>query len=282
MDNCLWHFINNLKRGWVLKEEVDKKNIHLRKSKYKRSNIFSQKLNHVLLIFMISLVLLSSISYASDGSSGKEFTFLGDGESPTDNADDIQDELVESDDNMTDVDLLDTNITAKVINNKLNHVTIEVNVSDVNNNSVSNGSITVKNQNETMLEDVEIENDSVRIDLNFTSPGDYELIIVYNPSDGYNSSEVMLLVSIENGDADTTSQPGNTSDANQNLYSSNNISSSDSYSSSSSYIGNANSHKFHSSDCQEITKMNSQNKVTFNSRQEAVNNGYKPCKKCNP
>lgn len=50
----------------------------------------------------------------------------------------------------------------------------------------------------------------------------------------------------------------------------------------SSYIGNANSKKFHYADCAAVGKMNPANKVTFNTRDEAVTAGYVPCKRCNP
>ena len=48
------------------------------------------------------------------------------------------------------------------------------------------------------------------------------------------------------------------------------------------YIGNANSHKFHVPSCKSVGKMSEKNKVTFSSRDEAINQGYTPCKNCNP
>ena len=50
----------------------------------------------------------------------------------------------------------------------------------------------------------------------------------------------------------------------------------------SNYIGNSNTHKFHSAGCYMIDKMNPLHKVPFNNREEAINQGYIPCKKCNP
>lgn len=50
----------------------------------------------------------------------------------------------------------------------------------------------------------------------------------------------------------------------------------------SEYIGNANSGKFHYADCRTVRKMNPANKVFFNTRDEAVNAGYVPCKVCAP
>ena len=49
-----------------------------------------------------------------------------------------------------------------------------------------------------------------------------------------------------------------------------------------SYIGNINSKKFHYSECNTIKNMSEGNKVSINSREEAINNGYTPCKACNP
>lgn len=48
----------------------------------------------------------------------------------------------------------------------------------------------------------------------------------------------------------------------------------------SSYIGNGNSHKFHKPSCSYLPA--EQNRVYFSSREEAVNEGYAPCKKCDP
>lgn len=48
------------------------------------------------------------------------------------------------------------------------------------------------------------------------------------------------------------------------------------------YIGNSNSGKFHYASCTWVGKMNPGNKVYFETRQEAVNAGYVPCKVCKP
>lgn len=48
------------------------------------------------------------------------------------------------------------------------------------------------------------------------------------------------------------------------------------------YVGNANSKKFHYSDCSAAQKIKSSNRVEFSSREEAINMGYVPCKKCQP
>ncbi len=51
---------------------------------------------------------------------------------------------------------------------------------------------------------------------------------------------------------------------------------------SGSYVANANTGKFHVSGCDSVSKMSEKNKVFFSSRDEAVNQGYVPCKRCNP
>ena len=48
------------------------------------------------------------------------------------------------------------------------------------------------------------------------------------------------------------------------------------------YIGNRNSHKFHRPDCNSVGEMKESNKVEFTTREEAVEKGYVPCKRCNP
>ncbi len=50
----------------------------------------------------------------------------------------------------------------------------------------------------------------------------------------------------------------------------------------SNYVGNANSKKFHYSDCSAAQKIKTSNRVEFSSREEAVRAGYVPCKRCNP
>ena len=48
------------------------------------------------------------------------------------------------------------------------------------------------------------------------------------------------------------------------------------------YIGNANTGKFHYANCSSVSEMNPSNKVPFNNRQDAINSGYIPCKRCRP
>ena len=51
---------------------------------------------------------------------------------------------------------------------------------------------------------------------------------------------------------------------------------------SGSYIGNSNSGKFHKSTCSWGQKTADHNRVYFNSRNDAISQGYIPCKVCNP
>lgn len=71
-----------------------------------------------------------------------------------------------------------------------------------------------------------------------------------------------------------------TTSSKQSVSSSKNIASSSD--SSSDYVGNVNSHKFHEAGCTEVDRMSEKNKVYFSSRQDAINEGYTGCKKCNP
>ena len=52
--------------------------------------------------------------------------------------------------------------------------------------------------------------------------------------------------------------------------------------SSATYVGSANTHKFHFSDCRWGKKISDKNRVTFNSRSDAISQGYEPCKVCQP
>lgn len=48
------------------------------------------------------------------------------------------------------------------------------------------------------------------------------------------------------------------------------------------YLGNKNTKKFHKSTCSFAKKIKSENLITFESREEAINGNYAPCGKCNP
>lgn len=52
---------------------------------------------------------------------------------------------------------------------------------------------------------------------------------------------------------------------------------------SSSYVLNKNTHKFHYASCSSVSKMAEKNKAYFNgTRDQAIAQGYSPCKQCNP
>ena len=46
------------------------------------------------------------------------------------------------------------------------------------------------------------------------------------------------------------------------------------------YIGNKNTKKFHSLDCYNLPKL--ENQIEFESPEQAIKEGYSPCKNCNP
>lgn len=48
------------------------------------------------------------------------------------------------------------------------------------------------------------------------------------------------------------------------------------------YIGNKNTHKFHYPYCSSVDQMKDKNKEYLSSRDQAINEGYVPCKKCKP
>lgn len=48
------------------------------------------------------------------------------------------------------------------------------------------------------------------------------------------------------------------------------------------YIGNKNSKVFHKADCSSVKRMKDSNKVTLSSREQAIAQGYIPCKVCQP
>lgn len=52
--------------------------------------------------------------------------------------------------------------------------------------------------------------------------------------------------------------------------------------SSAPYIGNKNSKKLHYADCSSVDDMKAKNKVEWYSREDAIDAGYVPCKRCNP
>lgn len=51
---------------------------------------------------------------------------------------------------------------------------------------------------------------------------------------------------------------------------------------SAQYIGNKNSKKYHIFDCPYAVNIKEENFIGFNTSDEAKNNGYSPCSRCNP
>lgn len=52
--------------------------------------------------------------------------------------------------------------------------------------------------------------------------------------------------------------------------------------SESPYIGNRNTRKFHSYDCASVNDMKESNRAPLSSREEAIDQGYVPCGRCDP
>ena len=48
------------------------------------------------------------------------------------------------------------------------------------------------------------------------------------------------------------------------------------------YLGNSNSYKFHYPNCKSAQQISPEHLVTFNSRDDAISQGYHPCGLCNP
>lgn len=48
------------------------------------------------------------------------------------------------------------------------------------------------------------------------------------------------------------------------------------------YVGNVNTYKFHYDDCYSVDRMADHNKYYTNSRDELIDMGMEPCKRCHP
>lgn len=48
------------------------------------------------------------------------------------------------------------------------------------------------------------------------------------------------------------------------------------------YIGNRNTRKLHEASCSSVEDMKDRNKVDFATKEEALEDGYEPCKRCKP
>ena len=51
---------------------------------------------------------------------------------------------------------------------------------------------------------------------------------------------------------------------------------------SAAYIANTSSKKFHKSTCSYAKSIKAENLATVESREQLINDGYSPCKRCNP
>ena len=78
------------------------------------------------------------------------------------------------------------------------------------------------------------------------------------------------------------SLPSQYSGSGSSSYSNSGYNAGSSSTSSQTYIGNKNTKKFHYPWCHSVDQMKEKNKVVLNSRNEAINKGYVPCKNCNP
>lgn len=72
------------------------------------------------------------------------------------------------------------------------------------------------------------------------------------------------------------------SSSQSNSYSSYSENSNNNSNISTEFVGNKNSHIFHKKQCSSVNKMSDKNKVYFDNRESAVNDGYTPCSRCNP
>lgn len=95
-------------------------------------------------------------------------------------------------------------------------------------------------------------------------------------------AEIMYMPPSEFYPYDWAGSDTHVADTHSSSSSSTSSDSSSSSSGSGNYVGNANTGKFHVSGCGSVSKMSEKNKVFFSSRDEAVKQGYVPCKICNP
>lgn len=85
-------------------------------------------------------------------------------------------------------------------------------------------------------------------------------------------------------DYNTSSNNYDTDESGDKLSSTDNDDSSDKSTSSyhTTYVGSVNSDKFHYPSCSQAKRIKEGNKITFSSREEAINAGYSPCGICYP
>lgn len=53
-------------------------------------------------------------------------------------------------------------------------------------------------------------------------------------------------------------------------------------SSETAYIGNMNTKKFHRFNCASVNDVKEENKISLSAREEAIDEGYDPCGRCDP
>lgn len=101
-------------------------------------------------------------------------------------------------------------------------------------------------------------------------------------ADDYNYSASSIDEPVNSSDTSDDVSDSSSDDVDSSDDSSDSDSSSSTSSTSGSYVGNSNTKKFHLPTCSYASKIKDSNKVYFNSRDDAIDNGYVPCKVCNP
>lgn len=108
-------------------------------------------------------------------------------------------------------------------------------------------------------------------------------------SDNLTNITHVVIVMIKDGNVIfNTTEPFNMSNfevyqpPNHDNASSNNGDNTASSSVTHTYVASANSNKFHEPSCSQGKRIKDSNKITFSSRDDAINAGYSPCSICNP
>ena len=111
------------------------------------------------------------------------------------------------------------------------------------------------------------------------------IVSIYK-NESLNISKVEISITNPSGEVVfTQSVPFNMYDENNHVTESNNVSTSNNdtkQSTSVRYVASSNSNKFHALSCSQASRIKDSNKITFSSREEAVNAGYTPCGLCKP
>ena len=72
------------------------------------------------------------------------------------------------------------------------------------------------------------------------------------------------------------------SSSNHENYSNNTADTTKNSATAHTYVASVNSNKFHESSCSQAHRIKDSNRITFSTRDEAINAGYSPCSICNP